>query len=229
LSTQITKSSKLTAEELKAIFSELAAEDGSLPPEREMVDQYGVPRTRLRRVLSEMREEGLLPPALLGRRSSREMDPQTESLVRLANPNDVIELRIVLEPYYARLAALRASSIEIARITKAAQSDPEDDYGTPDIAFHLEIASASRNALAREFYRMLRKVGADSRVRLPSQTPLGPGRRQERDEEHMRIANAIAKRDPDGAEEAMRAHLAVVHTVILERMSPDLKGNAETT
>ncbi len=208
------------------IISELVAEDGTLPPERELVDQFCVPRTRLRRALSDMREEGLLPPAQLGRRSSRESGPQIESLVRVANPNDVIELRVMLEPYFARLAALKASSLEIAKIKRAAKSSPEDDYGAPDIAFHLEIANATRNSLAREFYRVLRKVGADSRVRLPSLVPICPKRRQERDEEHMRIANAIANRDPDAAEEAMRAHLFAVQAVILERMSPEPKTGA---
>ena len=161
------KPSAYSAGGLKTTIAKLSAEDGSLPPERDMVEELGVPRSRLRRVLAEMREEGLIPPAQIGRRNTRESGPQIESLVQLANPTDVIEMRIIIEPQLARLAALKASSLEIARIARAAKGQPDDDYAALDLAFHLEIASATRNALARELYRILRRVGG-RRARSPS-------------------------------------------------------------
>ncbi len=215
-----------TAADLRAHLMELSAGGAALPPERELVEQLGVPRSRLRRVLADMREAGQLPPAQVGRRTTRDVSVQSDALARLANPTDVIELRLILEPQFARLAAVRASPLEIARITRAASSGPEEDYGAPDLAFHLEIASSSRNALGRELYNIIRKVGADSRVRLPSRKPLCSKRREARDAEHMRIARAIANRDPERAEECMRAHLATVNAVIMERISPDLSESA---
>lgn len=207
--------------ELRSLIAEMAASGGTLPPEREMVLRLGVPRSRLRRVLAEMRDAGHLPPAQVGRRTTREAGPQTDSLARVANPTDVIEMRLILEPQFARLAAVRASAMEIARITRAATSQPDEDYGTPDLAFHLEIASASRNALGRELYRILRKVGSDARVRLPPRRPMCVERRKSRDAEHMRIARAIAERDPDRAEEFMRTHLATVQALVMERIAPE--------
>jgi GntR family transcriptional repressor for pyruvate dehydrogenase complex len=206
---------------LRSVLAELSAGGTTLPPERELVNTLGVPRSRLRRVLAEMREAGHLPPAQVGRRTTRESSVQTEGLARLANPTDVIELRLILEPQFARLAAVRASSLEITRITRAAQSSPDEDYGTPDLTFHSEIANASRNALGRELYNILRQVGADARVRLPARRRMCSERRKIRDAEHMRIARAIADRDPELAEECMRAHLASVQAVIMERISPD--------
>lgn len=211
---------KQSITDLKDMIVELVAEDGSLPPERELVEELEIPRSRLRRVLAAMRDEGLIPPAQIGRRGTRDNGLQIESLVRLANPTDVIEMRMMIEPQLARLAALKASSLEIARISRAAKSLPEEDYGAPDLAFHLEIASATRNALARELYRILRKVGADARVRIPTRGKMCPERRKVRDEEHLRIARAIADRDPDAAEDAMRAHLAAVNAVIADRLIP---------
>ena len=168
-----------------------------------------------------MREAGHLPPAQVGRRTTRECSTQTDALARLANPTDVIELRLILEPQFARLAAVRASAIEIARISKAATSGPDEDYSASDLALHLEIASASRNALGRELYSILRQVGADARVRLTSRRPKCFKRREARDAEHMRIARAIAERDPERAEDCMRAHLSSVQAVVMERISPD--------
>lgn len=216
----------LSENELKETLAEICDEEGGLPPEREMVDKFGLSRARLRRILSEMREESLLPPARIGRRSSRDTNPQVESLVRLANPTDVIEMRLIIEPQLARLAALKASSLETARITRAADGPQDGPYGAPDLAFHLEIASSTRNALAREMYRMLRMVSADARVFLPDNRPPCPNRRKIRDEEHMQIAKAIAARDPERAEAKMRDHLLAVRGVILDRMSPDFSAGS---
>lgn len=227
MSGQNLKPSKHSLGEIKTIISEFAAADGTLPPEREMVDELNVPRSRLRRVLAEMREEGLISPAQIGRRNSKDASPQIENLARITNPTDVIEMRLFIEPQFARLAAIKASSLEIARITRAAQSQPGEDYGAPDLAFHLAIASATRNALAREVYRILRQVASDARVRLSTPFPMCPNRQRTRDAEHMKIARAIADRDPGKAEEAMRSHLIAVQAVILNRMAPDqLDGSA---
>ena len=139
--------------------------------------------------------------------------------MRLANPTDVIELRLIIEPQLARLAALKASSLEAERIVKAANSQKDESYGAPDLAFHLEIASATRNTLARELYRILRQVGGDARVRLPDNAPACPARRRKRDAEHLQIARAIAARDPEMAQESMHQHLLAVRAVIFDRMS----------
>ena len=207
--------------ELRSLIAGISASSSTLPPERELVQQLGVPRSRLRRVLAGMREEGHLPPAQVGRRATRKTGPQTDNLARVANPMDVIELRLILEPQLARLAAVRASAVEIARITRAATSMPDEDYGTPDLAFHLEVANASRNALARELYRILRGVGSDARVRLPDRRPACEKRRSARDTEHMCIARAIAERDTDRAETSMRLHLANVRALVMERVAPE--------
>jgi DNA-binding FadR family transcriptional regulator len=211
----------LKLEDLKEAITNLTGEDGMLPPERELVEEFGVSRSRLRRVLAELREDGLIPPARVGRRNSRETSSQVQNLVRVANPTDVIELRLIIEPQLARLAALKASSLEAERIIKAAHSQKHETNGEADLAFHLEVASGTRNSVAREMYRTLRMVGSDARVKLPDSTPMCPIRLKKRDEEHLEIARAIAARDPEEAEEKMREHLLAVRAIIFERMSPD--------
>ena len=200
---------------------EMSMRGQALPSERELANQLGVPRSRLRRALAELRDAGELPPAQPGRRAVRRDASRIDDLARVANLTDVIEMRIVFEPQLARLAAVRASALEIARITRAARTRPEQDYGAADLHFHLEVARGSRNALGAEFYQLLREVGTDSRVRLPARRPLCPKRREARDAEHAEIARAIAERDPDRAEAAMRAHLANVQRLVHERLTPE--------
>jgi GntR family transcriptional repressor for pyruvate dehydrogenase complex len=193
---------------------------GQLPAERILADELGVTRHRLRRALARLRTEGVLahrprPPTGIGQRD--------ETMVRGTNPVEVIELRMVLEPALARLAALRASPADIARIRQSATTWGEQNAGATNRAFHAAIAASARNALATDFYTMLCRVGTDTRLALPVQPPC-PKRTQQRDSEHRAIAEAIARRDPDGAEGAMRAHLASVQRQILERLAPGVSA-----
>ncbi len=213
--------SEPSAEVLRASILQLAADQRDIPPERTLTARLNVSRSRLRRVLAELRASGQLPPAQVGRRATDGRPNQIDRLAQLSNPTEVIELRFMLEPKLARLAAIRASAVEIARIVRAATGRPNDSYGGADLAFHLEVVSAARNALGREMYAILRQVGTDKRVHMPPRKPPCQRRRQARDLEHMEIAQAIAARDPDRAEAAMRTHLGMVQDMINQRLSPE--------
>jgi DNA-binding FadR family transcriptional regulator len=121
----------------------------------------------------------------------------------------VVELRLVIEPALARLAALRASPMEVARIERTA-STPSDASGA-DLSFHFAVAAGARNGLAAALYAQLRGIGRDARLR-------------ERDAEHRAVADAIAARNPAAAEAGMRTHLPAVQRRAMEQLSPGLIG-----
>jgi DNA-binding FadR family transcriptional regulator len=206
--------------ELEAWLLQLSAGGQEIPSERQLVSDWQVPRSRLRRALARLRDGGLLPPSQVGRRATNSTGARIEDLARVANPTDVIELRILIEPQLARLASIRASVNDVRQIIRAAATHPREGYGAADLNFHRQVARASRNALASELYELLRQVGTDSRVRLPQTGPACPKRRATRDKEHMAIAQAIAARDPERAAHAMQSHLTQVQRLIMVRLSP---------
>jgi DNA-binding FadR family transcriptional regulator len=167
----------------------------------------------VRQALAQLRELGDLE------QTRRMSAAGGESLIRATNPLEVIELRLALEPALARLAAVRATPLEIARIVRAATTPPDMQRSTADLAFHKLVAAASGNALAADLYSLLRKVGSDVRVRVQNTAPSCPNRLAQRDQEHRAVAEAIAARDPERAEAAMRAHLNTVHRLILNRLT----------
>lgn len=194
-----------------------------LLPERTLAEQLGVKRHRLRRALLVLRAEGVVPPPPLGRRPRQGNRAAIgDDLVRCTNPLEVIELRLVLEPALARLAALRASPQEVTRIERTAQTPPGMDHGAADLAFHVAVAAGARNGLAAELYNQLRRIGRDARLHVAAAVSSCPQRIRERDAEHRAIAAAIAARDADAAERAMRAHLLAVQRRVMERLSPGL-------
>ena len=69
---------------------------------------------------------------------------------------------------------------------------------------------------------MLRRIGRDARLQLGHARPLCPARIQQRDAEHRAVVDAIAARDPDAAERAMRDHLAHVQRLVLTRLTPGM-------
>lgn len=90
----------------------------------------------------------------------------------------------------------------------AATTPAGAEAGQADLAFHFAVARTARNQLAEEIYKMMRQVGHDARLKLARGPSLTCTKRiARRDAEHMAVAEAIARRDPDGAEAAMRAHL----------------------
>jgi DNA-binding FadR family transcriptional regulator len=193
-----------------------------LGSERAMADTLNVKRHQLRRALQTLRAIGELAPAKAKRRPLVGHDG--ESLVRATNPMEVIEMRIAIEPFLARLAAMRAAPSEMAAIEAASTTAADADSGAADLVFHKLIAAGSGNKLAASLYGLLRLVARDSRLRLSTSRPLHPGRTQQRDAEHRAIARAIVSRDPDAAERAMRLHLAAVQNLVVERLNPAATG-----
>ena len=189
-----------------------------LGSERTMAEALNVKRHQLRRALQALRANGEIAPAEAKRKPL--VGHNGENLVRATNPMEVIEMRIAIEPFLARLAALRAAPSEMAAIEAAATTGADADSGAADLVFHKLIAAGSGNKLAASLYGLLRRVARDSRLRLSTSRPLHPGRTQLRDTEHRAIARAIIARDPDAAERAMRLHLTAVQNLVVERLNP---------
>lgn len=204
---------------------ERIADGQKLPAERTLGEQLNVNRHTLRKALLQLRASGELASSTPRRHAA--LTRGGTALARDTNPLEVIELRLALEPILARLAALRATPLEIARIEKAATTLAETESSAADLTFHRLIAAATRNTLAADLYSLLRQIGADSRIHVQSARPRPAARLRQRDSEHHLIAAAIAARDPDGAEKAMRAHLYMVQCQILDRISLNPSGTAD--
>lgn len=205
-------------QQLVAAIRVMVSVGHKLGSERALADALNVKRHQLRRALHALRANGELAPAQAKRKAL--IGHNGENLVRATNPMEVIEMRIAIEPFLARLAALRASPFEMAGIEQAATTAIGADIGATDLKFHKLIAASTGNKLASSLYGLLRQVARDARMRLGNDNQPCPKRTLERDAEHRAIAQAILRRDPDAAERAMRAHLAAVQKRVIEQLSP---------
>lgn len=190
-----------------------------LPPERELAQQFGVSRTAVREAVKALREKGLVE-AYPGRGTfimdgaSYPIRLSLDRMMKLGHAEGsgyLAEVRGILEPEIAALAATRAGEEDLAAMREAvavmndAKKDPEA-FIEADLDFHLALAEAAANPLILSLIDSIVGLLREQRMRI-FQVEGGPERGQYH---HKRVLEAIEHRDPAGAREAMKAHLQQV-------------------
>jgi GntR family transcriptional repressor for pyruvate dehydrogenase complex len=190
-----------------------------LPAERELAQRFGVSRTAVREAVKALREKGLVE-AYSGRGTfitdgtSQAVRQSLDLMVKIGQPEGsqyLAELRAILEPEIAGLAAARAQESDLATMREAvavmdrAGRDP-DAYIEADLDFHLSLAEAAANPLILSLIDSIVGLLREQRMKI-FKVEGGPERGQFH---HKRILEAMEQRDPEKVRDAMRAHLEQV-------------------
>ena len=190
-----------------------------LPAERELAEQFGVSRTAVREAVKALREKGLVEAypgkgTFITSGSSNPMRQSIDRMMRSAQvdaTSSLVEVREILEPEIAALAAVRATEENLNSLRQSvavmdtAKRDP-DAYIEADLDFHLELAEAAANPLILSLIDSIVGVLREQRMRI-FEVEGGPDRGQYH---HKKILEAMEHQDAEGAREAMRAHLRQV-------------------
>ena len=190
-----------------------------LPAERDLAHSFGVSRTAVREAVKTLREKGLVE-AYSGRGTfvtngtSHSIRQSLDLMIRI-NPLEgsanLAELRLVLEPEIAALAAARIEEQLLSTMREAVEEmdrslrDP-DAYVEADLDFHLALAEAAGNPLILSLLDSIVGLLREQRSRIFN-VDGGPERGQFH---HKRILAAVEQGNPEAAREAMRAHLQQV-------------------
>ena len=187
-----------------------------LPAERDLAQRFGVSRTAVREAVKALREKGLVE-AYSGRGTfitdgtSQAVRQSLDLMVKIGQPEGsqyLAELRAILEPEIAALAAARAQESDMATMREAvavmdrAGRDP-DPYIEADLDFHLALAEAAANPLILSLIDSIVGLLREQRMRI-FKVEGGPERGQFH---HKRILEAMEQREPEKVRDAMRAHL----------------------
>jgi DNA-binding FadR family transcriptional regulator len=205
------------------IISGELEEGDRLPTERELSDQFNVSRTAVREAVQALVQEGLVE-VRPGRGtfvvdSTSEAVKQSLGLMmnigRADRSADVVEVRELLEPGIAALAATRATQEHIDVLRQAvarmdAAFDDIDAFILADDEFHLTLAAATENPLIPTLIDPIVELLHEQRKRI-SLVEGGPEQGQYH---HKQILDAVANGEPEAAREAMRAHLGQVRESI---------------
>src|SRR2546422_3910801 len=190
-----------------------------LPAERELAQRFEVSRTAVREAVKALREKGLVE-AFTGRGTfitdgtSQAIRQSLDLMAKIGQPDGsthLAEVRTILEPEIAALAATRAEEQHLATMREAGavmdrtMQDP-DAFIEADLDFHLSLAEAAAKPLILSLFVSMLGLLREQRMRIFN-VEGGPERGQFH---HKRILEAIEQRDPEKARAAMRAHLQQV-------------------
>jgi GntR family transcriptional repressor for pyruvate dehydrogenase complex len=187
-----------------------------LPSERELGERLGVSRTVVREAIQILRAEGLVRIRMgvgtFVTQSAPNILEGPMSFLKHSEAKkiqDLLEVRNVLEPNIAALAAERANHQHIARMEEAIED--MDLYAADgyryierDSAFHIALAEASHNSVYLLLLNSVVDLLHENRLLAVSV----PGAPKRANDFHRRILEAVRAQEPKKAFAAMEGHMA---------------------
>jgi DNA-binding FadR family transcriptional regulator len=190
--------------------------DGStLPVEAELGAAFGVSRPVIREAIKVLAGKGLVAPEVRvgtrvqSRRQWRWLDPQVMRWSTQGEPDvkllrELNDVRRIIEPGAARLAAMRSSTSDrgelkdaFTAMMRAAERKDALAYAEADLRFHAVILASCENVLLTELSHAV-----DAALRTSRRVTVVEGQHHSLDA-HEAVLAAILARQPDAAEAAM--------------------------
>jgi GntR family transcriptional repressor for pyruvate dehydrogenase complex len=209
--------------QVRALISEGVLKPGDrLPPERELIREFGVSRPSLREALKSLVAQGFLEVKQGDRTfvksitSEKFQDPL--SLLLKADTQkifDLIEVRKAMEAWGAFYAAQRGSEEDIKRLEEIIGEmkealDEGKSWEKQDADFHLAMAQATHNTIQTHIMFTIYDLLRESVARVFRDQ----GKAKKLFNQHYRIFSAIKTRAPDKARERVLEHLNYVESEV---------------
>lgn len=210
--------------QVKQLIAEGKLKSGDrLPPERDLAEKFVVSRTSVREALRALESRGLIEIRAGDGAFVRDISVETliEPLALVILPHreavgELFEARRLLEPAIATLAARRATPAEIAEMERILEAQgkevAEGRTGVAqDAAFHAALAGGAHNRAISRIVNALMDLLTQSREES-LQTPGRPARSHQ---DHLRILEAIRRRDEMAAHRTVLDHLIAVEGLVM--------------
>ncbi|ULL16115.1 FadR family transcriptional regulator [Paenibacillus sp. H1-7] len=184
-----------------------------IPTEPELMNQFGVGRSTIREAVRVLVHAGLLEKKQGHGTFVCEQKTMKEPLdyrLRRAEILEVYEVRRMMELEAARLAALRRDDDDLRTMRElldrrqhALADGKMSDYLDADIAYHIAVVAATKNAVLMDLYRTFTDVIRQALENLMKD----PEPKNQYSLQHEKIYEAIRDRDPHAAEMYSIQHL----------------------
>ena len=172
---RVPKTAELVANSIRMrIIQGELSEGDTLPPEAQLMEQFGISRPSLREAFRILETERLITVKRGSRSGARVSLPKIESVARYASyylqasevkVRDIYEARLALEPYVVRKIAGKSSGSAVKRLREEASrladfsdSDRERDYMIASARFHSVLMEVGGNATLRRQFRICQEL-----------------------------------------------------------------------
>jgi len=218
----------------QAIFSGRLEPGHKLPPEREMAEQFATSRVALREALRSLEQEGMIEirrgfggGAFVADfdNALRALTDSLNNVVKLgqAKSGHLTEVRSMLEPVMARMAAARATGDDVQAMQKIVEAQEQELASGVlsrkfDMEFHRVVANACQNPVLSIVVAAINDAIRDAIYRSKLTTDM----RQQVVRYHREVLEAISRRDEDLAGRLMEEHVVAVQ----RHVSANVSGTA---
>ena len=196
-----------------------------LPTERELSEQFGLGRSTVRRVLSELKARGLITQTVgSGTYVSAEI---AQALAALGNgevpaatsPAELMSARLVLEPAVIAMVVGNATGADFARMDECCDhgeaASSLEEFELWDGRLHEAIADAAHNAFISAVFQRMNEVRAQGEWGVLKRRSATPERRLDYQREHRQLVAALKERDVVRAMQLCTEHLMHVRRNLL--------------
>lgn len=196
---------------LDMIENGILHEGDKLPSEPEFAKQLGISRGILREGLAQLKAQGIISRKpkdgtyilpLAGRKD--DLTQSAQRMIQASSFRNIIEMRSAIERMAVLLVVDRAADEELAELREIVLK-PERMIGKDDLDFffHYRLVELSGNSIfvgiVNTYFEEIREI-RDKNLSTESQ-------RQEVQQEHLAIMDALCRRDGAAAEAAVTAHM----------------------
>jgi len=190
-----------------------------LPSEHDLAQQFAVSRTAVREAVKALRQKGLVEirpgrGTFITNGTSDTIRDSLGMFMKFGSSNgsgNLVEVREILEPEIAALAATRITDEYITAMREAVEImetalDNVDVFVESDLDFHLALAEGTQNP----FIPILMDSIIDLLREQRKRTGLTKGGLARGQFHHKKILDAVSRRDSQAARQAMQDHLQQV-------------------
>jgi GntR family transcriptional repressor for pyruvate dehydrogenase complex len=227
-SVKLNRASENIVEQIRKAILERQLNPGDrLPPERELMINFGVSKSTLREALRALEALGVLEirqgasggPFITEVDMNKAIDSFANFLhFKNISLRDLTEVRLVLEPYIAERAALSIVDEDLKRLEQSLKDSEnvlkqgaEIDLRKYEIEFHKIIASIGSNPILMFIVDFVEELLINTKEILQP----GPTFSRQVQNAHKRIYRALAEKDAGKARKEMVRHIQEVEKDLL--------------
>lgn len=201
-----------------------------LPTEREFGEQHQISRSTVRKVLADMKAQGLIAQTVgsgtyvtdkvvVAGSPNKASAGSSPDASWHTSPAELMEARMALEPAIIEMVLGNATTADFEQMehccTRAEAATSVEEFEVWDGMFHEIIARAAHNAFVARLFKLMNQARAQGEWGMLKKRSLTPERRLAYQSEHRALLQAIKARDPVLAKALAAEHLIHVRRNLL--------------
>lgn len=196
-----------------------------VPTERAFSEQFNLGRAGVRKVLQELKEQGLIEQTV---GSGTYVTPEAAGLAQAlftgqtsmqTSPAELMEARLAFEPAVLAMVVGNATAQDFQEMDKccnrAEAATTVQEFEVWDGLLHEVIAQAAHNRFVTQVFKLMNQARAQGEWGMLKKRSLTPERRAAYQLEHRALVQAIKERDTQRAQAMATEHLLHVRHNLL--------------